>query len=76
MCQIHNTKITCVELYQCNIIYPDSKFCGAGLSPSLIFGSSVAISTVLNNLIILPLVQVCVSLYRIGSLVLILTEAA
>lgn len=65
---------SCVELYQCNIIYPGSKFCGAGLFSFLTFGSSVAKSTVLNDPITLPLVKGHVSLYGIGSLLLILTE--
>lgn len=54
-----------IELYQCNMIYPGSKFHGAGLCPSLTSGPSAAISTALYNLIILPLAKVHISLYRI-----------
>lgn len=38
---------------------------------SLTFASSLAISTVLNNLIILAIIKVCFSLYKIGSLLLL-----
>lgn len=78
---IHRLNPTCtgsinryIELYQCNITYPCSKFCGAGRYPSLTSGPSATISTVLYNLIILPPAKVHVSLYRIRQLSFMLTE--